>query len=289
MTEFRKILRVLCFLILFLPDSHSYAQTATPPTGRDEWSGDYEPFRIAGNLYYVGTYDLACYLVTSNAGHILINTGLAESADMIKSHIEKLGFRFSDIKILLTQQAHWDHVAAMAKIKKLTNAKLMVNEKDAQAIADGGNSDYLFGGKGSIFKPVKPDRLLRDNDVIQLGDTKLTLLHHPGHTKGSSSYFLDTKDEKRSYRVLIANMPTIIADPSGMPGYPDIKNDYVYTFEKMKNLKFDLWVAAHAMQFGLHEKRKPGDPYDPELFSKRGEYLKALSEIETEFAKKTKK
>lgn len=289
MIEFRKIVGAISLLILFLPCSYSYAQNVIPPpVTNEQWSKDYEPFRIVGSIYYVGSYDLACYLITSDAGHILINTGLAESTDMIRAHIEKLGFRFSDIKILLTQQAHWDHVAAMAKIKALTNAKFFVNEKDESVMADGGNSDYVFGGKGSVFAPVKADRLLRDNDVIQLGDVKLTMLHHPGHTKGSCSYFLDTKDEKGSYRVLIANVPTIIADPSGMPGYPEITKDYEYTFEKMKGLKFDIWLAAHAGQFKLHEKHKPGDMYEPKVFVDRQGYDETINDIEKEFVKKTK-
>lgn len=290
MTQFKKLATAITLLILFLRCSSAGAQAITPPSVSNKlWSQDYEPFRIVGNVYYVGSHDLACYLLTSNDGHILINTGLAESAAMIRSHVEKLGFRFSDIKVILIQQAHFDHTGAIAEIKKLTGAKFMVNEKDAEVMADGGNSDYAFGGKGSSFSPVKAERLLRNNDVIPVGDIKLTMLHHPGHTKGSCSYTLDVKDEKRSYRVLIANLPTIIADPSGMPGYPDISSDYAFTFKTMRNLKFDIWLAAHASQFNLHSKRKPGEAYNPQAFMERDGYDKALREIEEEFNQKTKK
>jgi metallo-beta-lactamase class B len=99
------------------------AQTVTEPKTKPEWSQSYKPFHIAGNLYYVGTMDLACYLITTSKGNILINTGLAASAAQIKSNIETLGFNFIDTKILLTSQAHYDHVGAMADIKKQTGAK----------------------------------------------------------------------------------------------------------------------------------------------------------------------
>ena len=108
------------------------------------WSKPYEPFRIAGNLYYVGTYDLACYLIATPKGHVLINSGLAESVPMIRKNVEALGFKISDIKILLTTQAHYDHVAGLAEIKQLTGAKMMVQEADAQVLADGGSSDFVL-------------------------------------------------------------------------------------------------------------------------------------------------
>ena len=143
--------------VLTFPGLLSIAQQGKKLPVQESWIKEYKPFRIAGNLYYVGSYDLACYLITTPQGHILINTGVAESATMIRSHVESLGFRFSDIRILLATHAHYDHVGAMAAVKKITGAQMMINEKDAQVMADGGNSDYLFGGKGNLFTPVKPD------------------------------------------------------------------------------------------------------------------------------------
>ncbi len=122
-------------MVIALPAS---AQKVHQLKNQKDWSRPYEPFRIAGNLYYVGTYDLACYLITTPEGNILINTGLASSASQIKRNVEKLGFNFNDIKILLITHAHYDHVGALAAIKKMTGAKLMVNENDAPVLADGG-------------------------------------------------------------------------------------------------------------------------------------------------------
>lgn len=253
----------------------------------EKWSNDYEPFRIAGNIYYVGTEDLACYLITSNDGHILINTGLGASADMIRRHVEKLGFRFSDIKILLTNQAHYDHVGAMAAVQHATGARMFIDEKDAEVMADGGNSDYLFGGKGKVFEPLKADRLLHNNDTIMIGGNVLTILHHPGHTKGSASHLVNVSDEKRKYKVLIANIPTIIVNSLNIPAYPDMIRDYTYTLKEMKKIQFDIWLAAHASQFSLQAKHHPGDPYRPETFFDRKGYDKALADVEKQFRKKT--
>jgi len=151
---------IISVLVLLITQFTLQAQKLRPiPNDRKEWSDSCEPFRIAGNLYYVGTYDLGCYLITTPKGHILINTGLAASVPLIKKNIEQVGFKFSDIKILLTTQAHFDHVAGMADVKKRTGAKMMVDYKDAKVLADGGASDYFMGGEGPMFIPVKAEGL----------------------------------------------------------------------------------------------------------------------------------
>jgi len=285
----RSLQITLLIATLSLISFFSFAQKLIPPPiTNEEWVRDYEPFRIAGNLYYVGTYDLACYLITTPQGHILINTGMPGSAAMIRSHVEALGFKFSDIKILLATHAHFDHVGGTAEVKKITGAKMMINENDAPVLADGGNSDFAFGGKGSTFQPVKADRLLRDHDTVKLGGMQLIVLHTPGHTKGACSFLFDVKDEHRTYRVLIANMPTINegVKVSGMPSYPNIATDYAYTFDSLKKLQFDIWFASHAGQFGLHKKRKPGDSYNPEVFSDRQGYDAMLSNLQKQYLEK---
>src|SRR5215216_1026560 len=144
-----------------------------PPFMQANWSDPYAQFRIAGNLSYIGTYDLACYLITTPKGNILINTGLAPSVPMIREHIETLGFKMKDIKIMLATHAHYDHVAGFAEIKKLTGAKIMMNENDAPVLADGGQTDYVFGHKGPTFAAVKADVLLGKNDTVEFGGVKI--------------------------------------------------------------------------------------------------------------------
>jgi len=280
------------FLLVLLSCSLlGFAQTVTEPANNPkEWSQATAPFRIAGNLYYVGTYDLASYLIVTEKGNILINTGLANSLPIIKENIKTLGFDYKSIKILLLTQAHFDHLGAMAEIKKETGAKLYVDEKDADALETGGKLDYELGKYGISFKPIKPDFLLKNNDKIKLGSTTLTMLHHPGHTKGSCSFIFDTKDKNSSYKVLIANMPSIIVDRkfSEIASYKDIQKDYTETFKTMKKLDFGLWVASHASQFDLHNKRKSGGPYNPKVFMDKSKFFKNLQDLENVFLEKIK-
>ncbi|MCL1675543.1 GOB family subclass B3 metallo-beta-lactamase [Elizabethkingia meningoseptica] len=261
-----------------------------PENTNEEWSRSYEPFRIAGNLYYVGTYDLASYLIVTDKGNILINTGLAGSLPMIKENIKKLGFNYKDIKILLLTQAHYDHTGALKDLQTETGAKFYADSADADVLKTGGKSDYEMGKYGATFKPIKPDILLKDQDKIKLGNTTLTLLHHPGHTKGSCSFIFETKDENRNYKVLIANMPSVIVDRkfSEIKDYPNIQADYAYTFKAMKKLDFDLWVASHASQFDLHAKHKEGDPYNPQVFMDKANYFAFLNSLETDYLEKIK-
>ncbi len=141
-----------CFLGIATPPA--FTQTVKEPRIKPEWTADYQPFRIAGNLYYVGTQDLACYLITTPKGHILINTGCAGSDTLIALHLTALGFKMKDIKVLLTMQAHYDHMGAMATIKAQTGAKLMIDAGDAAVATSGGAKDYEMGKYGMSFQPV---------------------------------------------------------------------------------------------------------------------------------------
>lgn len=265
-------------------------QVREPGFTQPSWLKPIEPFRIAGNLYYVGTEELASYLLTTPEGNVLVNTGTAASAPLIRRSIEQLGFRLNDVKILLTTQVHYDHVGAMADIRRLTGARLMVDAADADVMEDGGNSDYEYGGHGWLFRPATVDLRLHDGDTISLGGTQLVMLHHPGHTKGSCSFMVTVTDEQRPYRVLIANMPTIITERhlNAMPEYPQIAADYAGTLQSMKTLQFDLWVASHASQFDLARKRKSRAAYNPEAFAGRKDYDAALDELEQGYARKLK-
>ncbi len=168
---------------------------------------------------------------------------------------------------------------------------MKIEASDAQVLVDGGNSDYIFGGKGMLFAPVKADRLLHDHDTVSLGGMHIVVLHHPGHTKGASSFLFDVKDSLHTYRVLIANMPSILDETKlpSMPGYPNVGKDYAYTLKAMRGLHFDLWLSSHASQFDLHEKHKPGDPYNPEVFRDRKGYDAALDKLEKDYEKKLNK
>ncbi len=289
MLQFKRSYRyiILLFSLQFSICCASAQKVIPVPYINPVWEKPCEPFRIAGNLYYVGTYDLASYLITTPQGHILINTGLASSVPVIRKNVEELGFKFTDIKILLCTHTHYDHVGGMAAIKKITGAEMMVNEGDVASLEDGGNSDYLMGGKGSMFVPVEVDRVLHEHDTIRLGGMKVIALHHPGHTKGATSFLFDVRDEQRSYRVLIANMPTVLEDVKpGMASYPEVAKDFGNTFKAMKELKFDLFLASHASQFDLDKKHQPGDGYNPMAFADKKGYDEALAGLEKDYKKK---
>jgi len=288
----KNIFKIACsFIIAAFFITSTIAQEIHEPKIDSDWVKPYPPFRIAGNLYYVGTYDLGCYLITTKKGNILINTGTAVSPTLIKSSIEQLGFNFKDIKILLLMHAHFDHAGGVADIKEQTGAKVMADAADEDVLESGGKADYEMGKYGVSFKPVKPDRLLHDGDVVKFGDMQITMLHHPGHTKGSCSYLFTVKDSGRSYRVLIANMPSIITDRkfADVTAYPTIQQDYAYTFKAMKNIQFDIWLAAHASQFNLHQKHSPGSAYNPPAFMDKENYNAELNELQKTYDDKLKK
>lgn len=251
-----------------------------------QWTRSFPPLKLIGNVYWVGTYDLSTYLITTDAGHILINTGLPETVSQITAGIEQLGFDADDVKILLATHAHWDHVAGLAELERLTGAQVWMSEADAVLLEDGGKSDFRFGADASTnFEPVAVDRRLRDLETITLGDVTLTAHHHPGHTKGATSFTLTVSEDGRDYRVVIANLGSINpgVTVSGMPLYPTIGDDYARTFAAQKALPVDVFLASHASQFRLHEKYRPGDPYDPSRFVDPVGYRAAVERLESTF------
>ena len=252
---------------------------------RENWSRPFEGFQIIGNLYGVGSFDLSVFLITTDEGHILINTGLQDSTQMISDNIESLGFRLEDVKILLTQQAHWDHTAALAEIKQLTGAEIWATVGDARVLEDGGFSDPHFGGRES-FPPVDVDKIIRDGEVIELGALHLTVHHHPGHTEGSSSYsMVVNENDGRDYNVLIANMGTINGGKrlTVDPTYEGVAEDFLNTYRKQKEMDVDIWVAAHNSQYNMHEKYRMGQTYNPETFVDPSGFIRAIEELEQRY------
>lgn len=264
----------------------SFAAFGATAQQNDQWRQPFPPFKLVGNVYWVGTYDLSTYLITTDAGHILINTGFEDTVPLIAEGVERLGFKMADVKILTATHAHGDHVAGLAQLKRLTNAQVVMSEADAVLLQDGGVSDFRFGDpRNPSFEPVPVERRLKDQDTIELGGVTLTAHHHPGHTKGATSFTLTVREAGRDYRVVIANMGSINpgVTVSGMPKYPTIGDDYARTFAAQKALPVDVFLASHAAQFRMHEKYKPGDAYDPNRFVDPQGYLAAVERLETTY------
>jgi metallo-beta-lactamase class B len=246
------------------------------PAQRENWKNPFPPHTIAGNLHYVGTEDLACFLITTPGGHILINTGLEDSTPLLRAGIEKLGFKLEDIKILLTMQAHFDHVAAFAEIQKLTGARMYATEQDAPVLEDGGKSDPFLDERYG-FKPLQVHRRLKDGETIRLGGTELVVHLMPGHTKGSASYSMTVIERGKILKVLIANMSSVVMPLVGNSKYPQIVEDFERSFKAQKALSPDIWVAAHASHYDMDKKYKAGSFVDPEG------YRAAVEEFEKRF------
>src|SRR5256885_2004667 len=182
------------------PAGNAYAQA--------DWTEPFPPFRIAGNLYYVGSKGLANYLITTPQGHILINSDLEASVPLIRASVEKLGFKFADIKFLLISHAHWDHNAGSAAIKALTGAKYLVMDADVPVVESGGKTDFQYGrSPGSLYPPTKVDRVLHDGDEGKLGDAVLVAHLTPGHTKGCTTWTMKVTENGKNYDVVIVGSP----------------------------------------------------------------------------------
>lgn len=223
---------------------------AQAPAG-NPWTERVTPYKVMGNIYYVGTLDLSSFLVTSPQGHVLIDSGVEQNAEAILANIKTLGFKVSDVKVLLTTQAHYDHVAAFARLKKESGARVLVSAADAPLVEDGGRSDYLFGASG-YFPPVTVDATVKDGEVVKVGPIALTAHLTPGHTRGDTTWTMDVTDSGgRSRHVVFlgstsVNPGTILVNN---PKYPGIEADYKKAFEVEKGLTCEVFLAAHGSQF----------------------------------------
>ncbi|MBZ5612104.1 MAG: subclass B3 metallo-beta-lactamase [Acidobacteriia bacterium] len=239
-------------LILFAGFANHLAAQAS-----NDWGEPFPPHRVIGNVYFVGTRGLASYLITTPEGSILINSSLESSVPMIRASIEKLGFKFSDVKILLISHAHFDHCAGSFLVKELTGARYMVMEPDVPVVEDGGKGDFQYGKTPSaLFKPVKVDRVLHDGDQVKLGDTVLVAHLTPGHTKGCTTWTMKVKDAGKTYDVVIVGSPNV------NPGYklvnnslyPQIASEYEKMFRVLKSLPCDVFLGAHGNYYGMEAK-----------------------------------
>lgn len=258
----------------------------------EEWTRPFSPFRIIGNVYWVGSYDLSTYLIVTPQGNILINTGVGDTAQKIKAGVEQLGFKMADTKIITATHGHYDHVAGIADLKKMTGAKVVISERDKELLETGGKADFRFGDSPEArFEPVKVDQTFKDGEKISLGGTELTAHASPGHTKGATSFTFNVQEKGKTYRVIIANMPSINpgVTVTGMAKYPEIGKDYARTFIALKDMKIDVFLASHASQFRLHEKYKPGDAYNPERFVDPAGYLSSVQRLEKTYLEQLEK
>ena len=231
-----------------------------------DWTEAFPAHRVVGNVYYVGSKGLASYLIATPEGHILINSSMEANVPLIRESVEKLGFKFSDVKILLISHAHWDHCAGSARVKELTGAKYMVMDADVPVVESGGKEDFQYGNSpNNLYKPAKVDRVLHDGDEVKLGGVVLVAHKTPGHTKGCTTWTLKVADDSpisrigggvRTYDVVIVGSPNV--NPGyklvSNAAYPQIAQDYEQMFRVLKSLPCDVFLGAHGSYYGMEEK-----------------------------------
>lgn len=243
------------------------------------WTRPAEAFRAIGPIHYVGTADLGVWLVTTPKGHILVDGALGESASLIERSIRTVGFDPKDIKILVTTQAHFDHVGSMAHFQRTAGAQVAVMDGDVGVVESGGRTDYLFGERAvrpvpqAWFPPVKVDRALRDGDTVIVGDVTLTARKTPGHTPGSTTWVMNLVEEGRPLTVVFAASTGINSGTAFVkaPSYPGIAEDYARSLTVLESLVADVPLGSHAGFFDLWKKRelqktgaKPNPFIDPD-------------------------
>ena len=244
-------LKIWMCLLLLLPAS--CVSAANP-----DWTTPIAPFQIADNLYYVGSRDLASYLVVTPKGDILINSSLEASVPLIRLSVEKLGFRFEKIKILLISHAHGDHDAGSADLIRQTGAKYMVMDGDVPVVESGGAKDFAY--PDSRYPAAKVDRVLHDGDEVRLGGAVLVAHKTPGHTRGCTTWTMRVNDGGRVLNAVIVGSWNVnpgfrLVDRPGQPAsYPGIAADYQRTFAILERLPCDIFLGAHGMYFAMLEK-----------------------------------
>ena len=231
----------------------------------------FKPFRLIGNIYYVGTNNLACYIIKTNAGLTLLDTAMQESAPIIRANIEALGFALKDIKIMLSSHAHFDHVAGHADMKAATGAKVYATKADAEIMESGGKKG--FHPLTPYYKPIKVDKILKADGVVQLGEVKMTAHLTPGHTEGNTAWTTTVEENGKKYNVVFTSSMSI------NPGVRMVKNPtwagvaeaYAKSFQTLKSLPCDVFLGPHAPFFAMEAKVKrlgtePNPFIDPQGF-----------------------
>jgi metallo-beta-lactamase class B len=226
---------------------------AAAASAQDDWRQPFEPVKIVGNVYYVGTRGLSSFLIVTPEGGIIIDSGEAESVPFIRANVEKLGFRLADVRLLLAGHAHFDHVGGLAALQQLTGAKIVAMDADRQALETGVDRSAL-GAAG--WKPVHVDRVIKDNDTVALGGAVLTAHLTPGHTQGCTTWTMDAAEGGRRYSVAFVCSVTVNDGVHlvGNARVPDIADHYARTFRVLRDLKPDVFVAEHGSVFDLEAK-----------------------------------
>jgi metallo-beta-lactamase class B len=283
-----RVLLSRLLLVLFCTSTLVHAKT------NPAWTTSIAPFRLADNLYYVGSQELASYLVVTPKGNILINASLATSPLQIRASVEKLGFRWTDIKILLNNQAHADHMAGAAEVIRETHAKNMVMDGDVSVVETGARADFLSPSPNiPTYTPVHVDRVLHDEDTVTLGGVTLTALKTAGHTRGCTTWtmrsHLPGEPAGTSRNIVIVGGTGFwseyhfVATPNHPVSYPGIVQDFQHTFAVLRTLPCDVFLGAHGGYFDLLTKLEHYPQAGPRVFIDPAGYKDFVTDAEKTF------
>lgn len=249
-----------------------------------EWNQPVKPFRIIGNVYYVGATEVSSFLITTSKGHILLDSGFSETVPVIADGIKQLGFKIEDVKILINSHAHYDHAAGLAQLKRLTGAQLLLSEADATLAANGGKADFRWGDT-LTYEPVKADRILHDKDRVDLGGVRMVARLTPGHTKGCTTWLMKVNEGGKSYDIVFVGSTTA-------PGYtlvnntkyPSIISDFEYSFRLLRSFPCDIFLGPHGSFFNLKDKaERVARSAQPNPFIDSNSYRDFLDRTEKDF------
>lgn len=215
------------------------------------------PRHLAGNLYYVGAAGVSAWLITTPAGHILLDTGFDDTVPIIQRGVEQLGFKLADIKFILSSHAHIDHVGGHARMQRLTGAQVVASAGDARTLESGGADDFLVWPKETLaYAPVKVDRIVADGEQVTLGGTTLTANLTPGHTRGATTWTMELAEGGRTYHVVFFSSATVNDGVRLLHNekFPDIAAAFAASFAKWRALPCDIFLAPHGGQYAMAAK-----------------------------------
>ena len=243
---------ILFILLLAIPtQTHSQYESIIK-----EWNKPFKPFQVIGNIYYVGTSSLACYIIKTKSGLILLDTALQESSPIVRANIEALGFKLKDIKIMISSHAHFDHVAGHADMKAATGAKVYATKADAEIMESGGQKG--FHPIKPFYKPIKVDKILKDGEAVRLGE--ITMIAHltPGHTEGNTAWSMVVEENGKKYNVVFTCSLSINPGVKMVnnPTWAGVADAYAKSFATLKTLPCDVFLGPHAPFFAMEEKVK---------------------------------
>jgi metallo-beta-lactamase class B len=223
----------------------------------ESWKAPVPPRHLVANIYYVGAAGVSSFLITSPAGHFLLDTGFADTVPIIQRGVQELGFRLADINYILSSHAHNDHVGGHARLQQLTGATIVASAEDARLLAAGGANDYSpFPAELMRYTPVSAGRIVRDRETLTLGAVTMTAHLTPGHTRGATTWTLRISDKGQSHDVVFFSSTSIVDGTRLLhdPAYPTIVADYEATWARLRSLPCDIWFAPHGGQFAMAQK-----------------------------------